>query len=202
MPASSQTCISQCQFHFTLIMWLEVTKDLACICFYPSCSKGCSLKQTIGADMQEQVTSPTTSRFGWAHLLEGSVCCRDQERSFCYQRWQLAAAPLPWLGSEFISELFCLHCTVLGRLLIIVRHSALLKLHHGFFFLRSFSELVAEGAIWFYSLIVNRPSRWESRPGVVSLASCHDSVNFDLCGYVTVLFFPFLEMYARKSLGN
>lgn len=111
VPASLQTCLSQWQFHFTLIMWLEVTKDLACICFYPSCSKGCSLKQRVGVDMQEQVTSPTASRFVWAHLLEGSVCCRDQE-VFLWSAMMACCGTFSMVGEGiyFWAVLSTLHC--------------------------------------------------------------------------------------------
>lgn len=50
--------------------------------------------------------------------------------------------------------------------------------------------------ICLYFPTVNRPSRWASRPGIVGLAACHCSMNFDLHGYEVVLFSPTLEVLA------
>lgn len=49
---------------------------------------------------------------------------------------------------------------------------------------------------------VNRPSRWDSRPEIVVLAACHCSMNFDLCRYVIVFIFPFLEVLAYEPWEN
>lgn len=68
-------------------------------------------------------------------------------------------------------------------------------------FPKPYGELVAEEVICLYFLTVNRPGRWASRPGIVGLAACHRSVNFDLHGYVIVLF-PLFWNFLPVRLGN
>lgn len=118
---------------FTLMLWLQVTKELTHIYFYlpfllpfdshlylPSLFQGPEPQARAGADVQEGVAFPTPG-FGHVGLQEGTVCWKSQKEPFMTSSsvwaWHLFNAGEDWtlLVSVSLPEPLCLHYTVLTR---------------------------------------------------------------------------------------